>query len=133
MTAWGVGPFQNETAAEYAAEIVQDGAYALAEAFDVALDPDNDYLEAEEGHRAVAAAETLAAVLTGDTSALTDAALRAWVQNADPAELTHLRPHAMEALERVLGPGSELPDLWEDSEDADAWQGDIQRLRAALS
>lgn len=133
MSAWGVGPFQNEAAAEYAAEIVQDGAYALAEAFDVALDPDNDHLEAEEGHRAVAAAETLAAVLTGDTSALTDAALRAWVQNADPAELDHLRGHALEALERVLGPGSELPDLWEDSEDADAWREDIQRLRAALS
>ncbi|AWT35733.1 hypothetical protein GCM10008956_05620 [Deinococcus arenae] len=133
MSAWGVGPFQNEAAAGYAAEIVQDGAYALAEAFDVALDPDNDYLEAEEGHRAVAAAETLAAVLTGDTSALTDAALRAWVQNTDAAELSHLRPHAMEALERVLGPGSELPDLWEDSEDADAWREDIQRLRAALS
>lgn len=133
MSAWGVGPFQNEAAAEYAAEIAQDGAYALAEAFDVALDPDNDYLEAEEGHRAVAAAETLTAVLTGDTSALTDAALRAWVQNADAAELTHLRGDAMEALERVLGPGSELPDLWEDSEDADAWREDIQRLRAALS
>lgn len=133
MSAWGVGPFQNEAAAEYAAEIVQDGAYALAEAFDVALDPDNDYLEAEEGHRAVAAAETLAAVLTGDTAALTDAALRAWVQGTDPTELTHLREHALEALDRVLGPGSELPDLWEDSEDADAWQGDIQRLRAALS
>lgn len=133
MSAWGVGPFQNEAAAEYAAEIVQDGAYALAEAFDVALDPDNDYLEAEEGHRAVAAAETLAAVLTGDTSALTDAALRAWVQGTDPTELTHLREHALEALDRVTGPGSELPDLWEDSEDADAWQGDIQRLRAALS
>ncbi|MCD0166002.1 DUF4259 domain-containing protein [Deinococcus sp. 12RED42] len=133
MSAWGVGPFQNEAAAEYAAEIVQDGAYALAEAFDVALDPDNDYLEAEEGHRAVAAAETLAAVLTGDTAALTDAALRAWVQNTDPAEVAHLRPHAMEALDRVLGPGSELPDLWEDSEDADAWREDIQRLRAALS
>ncbi|OOV15520.1 DUF4259 domain-containing protein [Deinococcus sp. LM3] len=133
MSAWGVGPFQNEAAAEYAAEIVQDGAYALAEAFDVALDPDNDYLEAEEGHRAVAAAETLAAVLTGDTAALTDAALRAWVQNTDAAEVAHLRGHALEALERVLGPGSELPDLWEDSDDADAWQGDIQRLRAALS
>lgn len=133
MSAWGVGPFQNEAAAEYAAEIAQDGAYALAEAFDVALDPDNDYLEAEEGHRAVAAAETLAAVLTGDTAALTDAALRAWVQNTDPAEVVHLRPHALEALERVLGPGSDLPDLWEDSEDADAWREDIQRLRAALS
>ena len=48
-------------------------------------------------------------------------------------DLTHLRGHAMEALERVLGPGSELPDLWEDSEDADAWREDIQRLRAALS
>ena len=133
MSAWGTGPFENEAAADYAREVVQDGPFALAEALDVALDPDNDYLEAEEGHRAVAAAEILAAILTGDTSALTDAALRAWVQGTDPTELTHLREHALEALDRVTDPGSELPELWEDSEDADAWRGDIQRLRAALS
>ncbi|WP_291427894.1 DUF4259 domain-containing protein [Deinococcus sp.] len=132
MSAWGTGPFENEAAAGYAYEVVQDGPFALAEAFDVALDPDHEDLAAEEGHRAVAAAETLAAVLTGDTSALTDAALRDWVQGADPTELAHLRGHALEALDRVTGPGSELAGLWEDSEDADAWQRDILRLRAAL-
>ncbi|MBZ9749445.1 DUF4259 domain-containing protein [Deinococcus sp. HMF7604] len=132
MTVWGTGSFENEHAAEFAREVVQDGAFALAEAFDVALDPDNEYLEAEEGHRALAAAEVLAAVLTGDTRSLTDAGLRAWAQAADPADLTYLRPLALEAVERVLGPGSELPDLWEEGEDADTWRGDVGRLRAEL-
>ncbi|PTA69382.1 DUF4259 domain-containing protein [Deinococcus arcticus] len=132
MTVWGTGSFENEHAAAFAAEVVQDGAFALAEAFDVALDPDNDLLDAEEGHRALAAAEILAAVLTADTASLTDAGLRAWVQSASAAELAHLRPTALEALDRVLGPGSELPDLWEESEAADAWREDVQRLRAEL-
>ncbi|MVN89086.1 DUF4259 domain-containing protein [Deinococcus sp. HMF7620] len=132
MTVWGTGSFENEYAAEFAREVVQDGAFALAEAFDVALDPDNEYLEAEEGHRALAAAEVLAAVLTGDTRSLTDAGLRAWAQAADLADLTHLRQLALEAVERVLGPGSELPDLWEEGEDADTWRGDVGRLRAEL-
>ncbi|MBZ9712925.1 DUF4259 domain-containing protein [Deinococcus multiflagellatus] len=132
MTVWGTGSLENEHAAAFVAEVVQDGAYALAEAFDVALDPDNDLLDAEEGHRALAAAEILAAVLTGDTASLTDAGLRAWVQGVNPAELAPLREVAREALDRVLGPGSELPDLWEESDDAEAWREDVQRLRAEL-
>ncbi|UBV43674.1 DUF4259 domain-containing protein [Deinococcus taeanensis] len=132
MNAWGTGPFENESAAAFIQEVLQDGAFALAEAFDVALDPDNDWLGAEEGHRAIAAAEILAAVLTGDTTALTDAALRSWVQGTDPAELAPLRDLATGAVDRVLSPSSELPDLWEESETADTWRADVERLRVAL-
>lgn len=132
MNVWGVGSFDNDAGAAFAHEVTQDGAFALAEAFDVALDPDTDFLAAEEGHRAMAAAEILAAVLTGETSAITDAGLRVWVQGAPRGDLLPLRDVAREALARVLGPDSELPDLWEDTADAQAWRESVTRLRQAL-
>lgn len=132
MNIWGIGSFENEVGAAFAQEVAQDGAFALAEAFDVALDPDTDFLAAEEGHRTLAAAEVLAAALTGETENVTDAGLRAWLEGAHPADLEPLRDLAREALGRVLGPDSELPDLWADEQDAEAWREDVERLRAAL-
>ena len=66
MNVWGVGGLENEVGAAFAEEVVQDGAFALVEAFEVAVDPDTDFLAAEEGHRALAAAEILAAALRRD-------------------------------------------------------------------
>lgn len=132
MKIWGIGAFDNEIGQEFGKEVIQDGQFALQEAFEVALDPDTDFLAPEEGHRALAAAELLGCVLAGDTSRLTDAGLRVWAQQADRAEFAPLRGLAQEALARVLGPDSELPELWEDGEDAAAWRAEVQRLRQAL-
>lgn len=132
MDIWGTGPFENEAGAAFADEVVQDGAFALAEAFDVALDPDTDFLAAEEGWRTLAAAEILAAALDGDTLNLVSARLRAWVQEADPADLIPLRDVARDAVDRVVGPDSEVPDLWADSAEADEWLSAAQTLRARL-
>lgn len=132
MNVWGVGGLENEVGAAFAQEVVQDGAFALVEAFEVAVDPDTDFLAAEEGHRALAAAEIVGAALSGETAGLTDAGLRAWVQGADRATLEPLVPQAREALERTLGPDSELPELWEDGEDAERWRGHVQSVRAQL-
>lgn len=132
MNVWGTGPFENEVGAAFAQEVVQDGTPALAEAFDVALDPDTDFLAAEEGHRTLAAAEILAAVLTGETGEITDAALRAWAAEADPADLEDLRDTAREALARVLAPDSELPDLWESDGEAEEWRAGVERLQGLL-
>ncbi|WP_339095357.1 DUF4259 domain-containing protein [Deinococcus sp. VB142] len=132
MNLWGTGPFDNDAAKAFADEVLQDGDYALAEAFDVVLDADMDYVEAEEGFRVVAAAEILAAVLTDGTSRLVDAGLRGWVQNADASALAALKTSARNALKRVLSDQSELDDLWEESSDAEAWRSEVERLRAAL-
>ncbi|MCP2013366.1 hypothetical protein L1280_000494 [Deinococcus sp. HSC-46F16] len=132
MNLWGPGAFDNEVGAAFAQEVAQDGAFALAEAFDVALDPDTDFLAAEEGWRTLAAAEVLAAALTGDTSRLTDAGLRAWVAGADTAELEGLREVAHAAVSRVLVGDSELPDLWADAGDEAAWRTEVERVRGAL-
>ncbi|CAM3845671.1 DUF4259 domain-containing protein [Deinococcus frigens] len=123
---------ENEAGAAFADEVVQDGAFALAEAFDVALDPDTDFLAAEEGHRTLAAAEILAAVLDGETGNIVSARLRSWVQEADVLDLAPLRDVARDAVERVLGPDSELPDLWADQSDADEWLSGVQTLRSRL-
>ncbi|GGK20729.1 hypothetical protein GCM10008955_12640 [Deinococcus malanensis] len=135
MNVWGTGPFENEVGAAFAQEVQQDGPLALAEAFEVALDPDTDFLAAEEGHRVLAAAQILAAVLGGDTASLTDAGLRAWVQDhtaARAVQMAQWRDLAREALDRTLGPDSELPEQWEDSADADTWRAEVQRLRLQL-
>ncbi|GGJ72461.1 DUF4259 domain-containing protein [Deinococcus aquiradiocola] len=137
MSTWGVGSFENESAAMFVKEVVEDGPVALEEALEVVLDPDMDYVELEEGQRAVAAAEIVQVRLSGDTSAVTDAALRAWLDGDDAAdgeaaEVGALRDLAVEALGRVLGPGSELPELWQDGPDAREWLADVNRLQAAL-
>lgn len=132
MGTWGLGSFDNDSAADFVREVLQDGDFALREAFEVVLDPELDYVEAEEGARAVAAAEILAAVLGADTSKVTDAGLRVWVQNADAASLATLRDLAVEALDRILAPDSELPELWEEGGDFGAWLSDVQRLRSGL-
>lgn len=132
MDIWGVGPLDNEVGAAFAQEVVQDGPFALAEAFDVALDPDTEFLAAEEGWRALAAAELLAAALSGETEGLPDPAVRGWVGSANLTELEPLHEVARAALERVLGPDSELPELWAEREDAEAWEAEVERLRDAL-
>lgn len=132
VNIWGSGPFANEHAAAFVREVVADGVPALHEAFEVVLDPDLDFVEAEEGQRAVAAAGVLAAALNGDTSEIIDAGLRVWLAATDHAALVPLRSLAAEALARVTGPQSELPELWEDSEGAEAWYADSEKLRSAL-
>ena len=133
MNLWGTGPFDNDSGKAFIDEVLQDGDYALAEPFDVVLDADMDFIEAEEGQRVMAAAEILNAVLTGDTSRLVDAELRGWVQGADASALASLKTSARNALARVMGEQSDLPGLWEDGEDAEVWLGEAQRLRQALS
>ncbi|MFC3861772.1 DUF4259 domain-containing protein [Deinococcus antarcticus] len=132
MNMWNYGSFDNESAKDFIAEVVQDGHFALREAFEVVLDPDMDFVEAEEGVRAVAAAEILVAVLNGDTARITDAGLRGWVQNADKTTLADLRQLASEALDRILAPESVLPELWEDTEEYSAWLSDVGRLCSGL-
>jgi Domain of unknown function (DUF4259) len=133
MDTWGTGSFENESATDFIREVLEDGPAALEEAFEVVLDPDAAELEAEEGARAIAAAEIVLAQLNGDVQQVSDAGLRAWLQDGEAEDPERLRELAAEAVDRVLGPGSELPELWQDSPDQGDWLAGIQRLRAGLS
>ena len=133
MGTWGTGSFENDSAADFIKEVVEDGAVALREALEIVLDPELDDVEAEEGARALAAAEIVAAALLGDMKYISDDDLQSWIEDTDAAQLTAHRELALEAVERVIGPASELPELWEESNDQAGWQAEMQRLRSALA
>ncbi|PNY82633.1 DUF4259 domain-containing protein [Deinococcus koreensis] len=132
MGTWGTGSFENDSAADFIKEVVEDGAVALREALEIVLDPELDDVEAEEGARAIAAAEIVAAALSGDMKYISDDDLQSWIEERDASELTGHRELALEAVERVIGPASELPELWEESDDQAGWLAEVQRLRSAL-
>ena len=133
MNTWGTGSFENESATEFIKEVLEDGPVALEEAFEVTLDPDTTELEAEEGARALAAAEIVLAQLSGESETVTDPDLRAWLDDLGDGDLSELRELALESLDRVLAPGSELPELWQDSPDSAEWRASVNQLRTGLA
>ena len=109
MGAWGTGVFDNDDAADFVAAVDDDNIYTqLGEAFKF----NSVYVSASDGAVALAGA-ALVALQTG---------LDVGEGSEEVADLTFtvddaLRDRAVAAVERVLGDGSELVELWEDSED----------------
>jgi hypothetical protein len=50
-----------------------------------------------------------------------------------PAYLPHLQPPLTpSSIERILGPDSELRELWEETDEFAEWQANLEQLRSAL-
>ncbi|MET9435828.1 DUF4259 domain-containing protein [Streptomyces sp. NPDC006551] len=129
MGTWDVGPFDNDTAADFCGDLDEATAGeregivcgTLTRVIDTA-----GYLEAPESEEAVAAAALVAAQCPGGEA-------------ADPVhgpeeplpDLTGLRDLALQALDRVMTEPSELMELWEES-DGDPWRANIRRLQNVL-
>ncbi|WP_062205101.1 DUF4259 domain-containing protein [Streptomyces sp. NBRC 109706] len=130
MGAWGVGPFDNDMAADFGgalddaepAERAERVRAALAEAAD-----HQDYLDSYEASRAVAAAALIVEQLPGGTPDN-----RHYRPKEPLPDLTALRGLAVRALDRVVADDSELRELWAES-GGDDWAVDIARLRALLA
>ncbi|KJK47973.1 DUF4259 domain-containing protein [Streptomyces sp. NRRL F-4428] len=129
MGTWDVGPFDNDTAADFCDDLDEAAAGEregivrgiLTRVIDTAGD-----LEAPQSEQAVAAAALVAAQCSGG-------------EPADPVygpeeplpNLTSLRDLAHQALDRVMTDPSELMDLWAES-DGGPWRANIRRLRGVL-
>ncbi|MFC9915206.1 DUF4259 domain-containing protein [Streptomyces sp. NPDC059862] len=129
MGTWDVGPFDNDTAADFCGDLDEAAAGeregivrgALTRVIDTA-----DYLEAPESDVAVVAAALVAAQCPGG-------------EPADPVYgpkeplpgLTGLRDLALRALDRVLTEPSELMELWAES-DGGPWRANIRQLQNVL-
>ncbi|CAL9537764.1 DUF4259 domain-containing protein [Streptomyces sp. enrichment culture] len=129
MGTWGPGPFDNDTAADFADtldETAPEGRAALVRDALVRAADTPMYLDAGFADEAVAAAALVAAQCPGG-------------EGADPVygpgeplpDLTGLRPLAVEALDRVLSEPSELLELWAGPGGA-RWRAGVGRLRDAL-
>ncbi len=130
MGAWGYGAFENDDASDWIYELEDDSdGHVLIRALDVA---GKDYLEAPEGAVTIAAAEVVAAAQGRSAGGLPDEAT-AWVKANRSIVRPEYRAAALVAVDRVLSDGSELRDLWSDSEDGgDKWIAALEDLRRRL-
>lgn len=129
MGTWDVGPFDNDTAADFCGDLDEAASDkregVIRDALTSVIDTVG-YLEAPESEEAIAAAALVAAQCPGG-------------EPADPVygpeeplpDLTGLRDLAHRALDRVMTEPSELMDLWAES-DGDPWRATINRLQSTL-
>ncbi|MFE5796918.1 DUF4259 domain-containing protein [Streptomyces sp. NPDC056503] len=132
MGTWDIGPFDNDTAADFSYRVDEaaDGrkAEVLLTAFREVTGTGEDYLDADLSMEAVASAALVAAQCPGGEPVTTSYGPKKPL-GVLPAEL---RAEAVAALDRVLAEPSELLELWEESGD-ETWQAGVRELRAVLA
>ncbi|MCX5390384.1 DUF4259 domain-containing protein [Streptomyces sp. NBC_00094] len=132
MGTWDIGPFDSDTAADFSYRVDEAPAEKRAEvlraAFREVTTAGDDYLDLDLAVEAIASAALVAAQCPGGEPVTTAYGPKQPLPEL-PAEL---RPMAVEALDRVLVPDSELLELWEES-DGEEWKAGIRKLRAVLA
>jgi hypothetical protein len=128
---WGTGPFDDDGASDWVWELQEARDWSVVEvalrgAADVGAD---DYLEAPDGQVAWAAAAVVAA--TDDPSISVPDEVKEWLDQNRETRPSVVRPLALQAVRRVLGPKSELVELWQEAGE-DEWRANIERVAAAL-
>jgi hypothetical protein len=135
MGAWSPEPFGNDSALDWAQDLVEsDGPAFLAATFETVLEDEGDYLDAELGEVGLAAAAVLAQLLGPAAGGELPESLQAWlVGSGRGVEVgAALRAQALAALERIAGNASELHELWAETDALGEWLAQVKALRAAL-
>ncbi len=138
MGAWGVGPFENDEAADWAFEFtnadLQDGLGIVRAALHSAAEVDlADYLDSDAGTAALAAADVVA-FINGqpiEENAYNEAP-RAWVARTRPAPDPALTALARRAIERIGREPSELVELWRETGEEE-WRASVAAQLSRLA
>ena len=134
MGTWSHEPFGNDTANDWAYDLEGKTDFSLvAQAIQNVLDNGADYLDSDVAVEAVAASEVLAKALgRGTQSDAYTETVDAWLASVNAKPSAELLSKAQQALTRVLGPDSELRELWEESDGFSTWEASIRALQAAI-
>ncbi|MEV7557647.1 DUF4259 domain-containing protein [Streptomyces sp. NPDC048331] len=131
MGTWDIGPFDNDTAADFAGDLdeaaMEERESMIRRVLERAADPAG-HLITPDAERAVAAAALVVAQHPGGEPACS---------NYGPSEpLPELPPDfrtlAVGALDRVVDERSEIAELWHEATNGPRWRQDITRLRDVL-
>jgi hypothetical protein len=135
MGAWSHEPFGNDTACDWSYQLLEgEDLSTIESALDAVLNADPDYLDADQASEALGAVEVLAKLLgKGTQSDAYTEDIDQWVKDHPHRPDGALLGKARKAIERIQSPGSELLELWEESEDTGAWKASLQQLLAAMS
>ncbi|WP_053762249.1 DUF4259 domain-containing protein [Streptomyces sp. AS58] len=131
MGTWDIGPFDNDTAADFGGDLDEaasdDRASMIRRALERAADP-TDYLNTSDGERAVASAALVVAQHPHG-----EPACSSYGPSEPIPELpSELRMLAVDALDQVVSDLSELAELWAEATRGPNWRQDIARLRDVL-
>jgi hypothetical protein len=131
MGAWGTGPFENDDVLDWLpewedADDLTPARLAVMEA--VLAD---EYLEAPEASRAVAAAEIIAASRGAGSAALPEGVSQ-WLRAHPDAADADDADAAGRAIDRVLADNSELNELWDEAGDP-TWAEGLRDIRDRLT
>lgn len=131
MGTWDIGPFDNDTAADFADDLdeaaVEERESMVRGALKRAADH-ADYLDAPDAERAVAAAALVVAQHPDGEPACSIMGPSEQLPEF-PADLRTL---AVDALDQVVAELSELAQLWGEAANGPKWRQDIARLRDVL-
>ena len=130
MPAWGVGPFGNDVAVDWAQECAQQADVAfVAATLDQVLVAAEEDLDADDAEEGIAAAEAVARMLgnrgtqDGFSKPVDD-----WIECDHPPVTPELAAKARQAIARILTDPSELLELWEASDDFSEWRSGMEAL-----
>lgn len=134
MGTWGLGPFDNDMAADWAGDLddapANERPTLIRDALTAAIDAD-EYLEGDEAASAIAAAAVVAAKQPGGPELDHN-----YGPNADTVSALRLEPDlralAARALARALDEASEWRELWEESGQYDEARSALEPVISAL-
>lgn len=132
MGTWGLGAFENDMALDWLAELDEGGVDAVRQALEQASEFDvDDYLDSDEATPAIAAAELVAAALSGKAQRVA-ASHRAWPKKHRASLKSKDAALAAAAVRRALGDNSELAALWDESDEGAQWRANTRALVTQL-
>ncbi|MEM1068528.1 MAG: DUF4259 domain-containing protein [Planctomycetota bacterium] len=130
MGTWGIKSFEDDVAVDWLEDLYDSDPEAF---FRHCLDlTGHDYLEHMACIGIVCTAEMLHGLLLEPRAGLPDTAME-WFEQHRELDVQPFVPDAINGLNRVIGPQSEMTELWQDDGDRfGEWQAHIQDLIVRL-
>jgi hypothetical protein len=133
MGTWGVGPFDNDNALDWADGLKDKSDLSYIEAaLDKVLSSGGSYLEAPDAQEAIAAAEAVARLQGNAAREAYSQTVDAWVSQISVKPSSQLTEKAQRTLQRIQHEPSELLELWQESADAKAWKDSVAALASRI-
>ncbi|WP_226469887.1 DUF4259 domain-containing protein [Luteimonas panaciterrae] len=134
MGCWAIGSFGNDSAADWLADLLETSDLEMVREAIASVLAADGYVESYDATEGLAAIEVVAVALGRPTeNAKAQTALLEWIVRVQPAPEPSLVADAQRAIDRILAPGSELLELWEETEDLDEWRADVTGLQRKLT